>query len=77
MIPEEIRQLLHDIRLIGGGRDRYDSPDDWEVIENILDARNVRVDRDTPDWELIRRVLLEEKEAVKEEMDQFYWDAYW
>jgi len=29
MIPENIRLLLHNIRLIGGGMREYENADDW------------------------------------------------
>jgi len=77
MIPEDVRQLLHDIRLIGGGKDRYDSPDDWDVILTILERQNRTVDPHHPDWQLIREALAQEKERVQREMDEFYWDGFW
>ena len=77
MIPEDVRQLLHDIRLIGGGKDRYDSPDDWDVILTILERQNRTVDPNHPDWQLIREALAQEKERVQREMDEFYWDGFW
>lgn len=76
-IPAEVKELLHDIRLIGGGRKRYDSPDDWDVIRNILQHQNLPVDFHQPDWPQIRKALIKEKERVIKEMDEFYWDGYW
>ncbi|UFJ41836.1 hypothetical protein LOK74_04855 [Brevibacillus humidisoli] len=77
MIPADVKQLLHDIRLIGGGEDRYDSPDDWDVIYNILDRQNAAVDPDSPDWQIIREALAREKDEIQQEMDRFYWDGFW
>ncbi len=78
MIPEDIKQLLHEIRLIGGGIEKYDAPDDWRLIQNIMDERHITMEQvASVDWAATKQILLEEKRRAQEKMDEFYRDAIW
>lgn len=74
MIPDDIKLLLHDIRLIGGGMKHYEHPDDWQLIRNLT-GEQLAVDLTdaTPDyWEKIRSSLESEKAMALEKSEKRY-----
>jgi hypothetical protein len=74
MIPDNIKLLLHDIRLIGGGMKIYEHPDDWQLLRNLLgDQRDIDLSDATPQfWESIRLSLEQEKETAYERAEKRY-----
>jgi len=72
MIPDEIHNLLHEIRLIGGGIRKYEHPDDWQLIRNLIgDRYNVDLADATPAfWDQIKQALTHAKENVQKIMDE-------
>ncbi|MGN7468633.1 hypothetical protein [Brevibacillus sp. SAFN-007a] len=74
MIPETIKQLLHDIRLIGGGMKQYEHPDDWQLIRNLVgDKLEVDLSDATPEfWEKLRASLESEKATALEKAERRY-----
>lgn len=78
MIPDEIKRVLHDIRLIGGGIRKYESSDDWQLIRNLIGGRlDVDLADATPEyWDQIKSALESEKQQVQEIMDKRYLHGY-
>ncbi|GIO07276.1 hypothetical protein J31TS6_33040 [Brevibacillus reuszeri] len=74
MIPEDIKLLLHDIRLIGGGMKEYEHPDDWQLIRNLLgDPQTVDLSDATPEyWEQMKASLEAVKEVAMEKAEKRY-----
>ncbi|QRG69593.1 hypothetical protein [Brevibacillus choshinensis] len=74
MIPDDIKLLLHDIRLIGGGMKIYEHPDDWQLIRNLLgDQQEVDLSDATPEfWDSIRHSLAEVKQTAFERSEKRY-----
>lgn len=74
MIPDNIKLLLHDIRLIGGGMKQYEHPDDWQLIRNLIGGQiSVDLSDATPEyWDSIRASLEKEKEIAFEKAEKRY-----
>lgn len=74
MIPENIKQLLHDIRLIGGGMKQYEHPDDWQLIRNLVGEQlEIDLSDATPDyWEKLHASLENEKAIAFEKAERRY-----
>ncbi|WP_019119881.1 hypothetical protein [Brevibacillus massiliensis] len=75
MIPEDVKQLLHDIRLIGGGMKQYEHPDDWQLIRNLIgDQMDVDLMDATADyWEQMKSCLESEKAKALEKAEKRYY----
>lgn len=74
MIPENIRLLLHDIRLIGGGMREYENPDDWQLIRSLV-GEELAVDSSdaTPEfWKKLHASLEAQKETALEKAEKRY-----
>lgn len=50
MIPDDIKQLLHEIRLLGGTEETYNTPDDWQLIRNILKSERDRANKKADEY---------------------------
>ncbi|WP_134682700.1 hypothetical protein [Brevibacillus migulae] len=74
MIPDEIKRLLHDIRLIGGGIKKYESGDDMVLMRNLIgEGINVDLMDATPEnWDRVKAALEQEKSKAQEIMDARY-----
>ncbi|MGE5702798.1 MAG: hypothetical protein ACM32O_09735 [Clostridia bacterium] len=78
MIPEKIHQLLHELRIIGGGHEVYESGDDRQMLHNLLAARGVSFSESSDtDWTIVERMLTDEKNRMKKEMDDYYRAFLW
>ncbi|MFD2372078.1 hypothetical protein ACFSO0_19310 [Brevibacillus sp. GCM10020057] len=74
MIPENIKLLLHDIRLIGGGMQEYENPDDWQLIRSLVgDELAVDYSDATPEfWDKLHASLAAQKEIALEKAEKRY-----
>ncbi|MED1950509.1 hypothetical protein [Brevibacillus centrosporus] len=74
MIPENIKLLLHDIRLIGGGMEEYENPDDWQLIRGLVGEEwNVDQCDATPEfWEKLKASLEQHKEVAMSKAEKRY-----
>lgn len=74
MIPDDIKRTLHDIRLIGGGVKKYEHPDDWQLIRNLIGEKmNVDLSDATLEyWDEIRASLEKEKSEATQIADKRY-----
>lgn len=78
MIPEDIKQLLHELRVIGGGHVEYESGDDREMLQSFLAAKGMTLPTDdAADWHAIHNMLEHEKKRIKKEMDDYYRAFLW
>lgn len=78
MIPEDIKQTLHDLRVIGGGHEVYESGNDQEMLQNFMASKGLSFqDKADTDWEAIRHMLNQEKAKMKKEMDDYYRAFMW
>ncbi|HZG17756.1 MAG TPA: hypothetical protein VE710_22470 [Candidatus Bathyarchaeia archaeon] len=78
MIPDEIKRILHDIRLIGGGIQKYESGDDMVLMRNLIgDWYDVDLMDATPEnWDRVKAALENEKSKVQAIMDERYNHGY-
>lgn len=74
MIPDDIKGLLHDIRLIGGGMKEYELSDDWQLIRSLVgDELAVDSSDATPEfWEKLHVTLEAQKEIALNKAEKRY-----
>lgn len=79
MLPEDIQKKLQEIRVVGNFEEKYNSPDDEQVLQTILAEQNMAIPsgNHTADWSSVEQVLDQKKQDLKKRSEEYFESGSW
>ena len=78
MLPDDIKKMIHEIRVVGNFEEKYNGPDDQQVLQTILSEQHMQMPSGSSgDWSSVKQILADKKKELKKRSDEFYRNAYW
>ena len=78
MIPDEVKKLIHDIRLVGNYDEKYNSPDDRIVLKNCLADLPVQIPSgEQADWSTVKQALKDKKSELLYRSEDYFQKGTW
>ncbi|MGC5324192.1 hypothetical protein [Brevibacillus sp. SYSU BS000544] len=79
MLPEDIQKKIQEIRVVGNFEEKYNSPDDEQVLQTILAEQNMSIPsgNHTADWSSVKQVLDQKKQELKKRSEEYFESGFW